>query len=247
MSDKNNICNNCQTAVAGNFCHHCGQRSHIDRVTFKETFGDLADGLFSLQAPIWKTVKHLIIKPGVLLREFLSGKRKHYYKPVSFFIVVSALYLLVRWAIDFDILSDNTINVGGAGDSEILNKARAFMLIHIDKLLFFFVLSMAVLLKLFFYKRHSLAEYFAVAFFMVGFYMILQTINIVFTTYVDATHHWYGLAAMFLYFLIAMVSFFKRPKFWIVVKSVFVYVIGFGMYMSMAFGLSVLIAAFNRS
>lgn len=247
MSEPTNLCKNCNASILGVYCHSCGQRAKVHNVTFKETFGDLADGMFSIQAPVWKTLKDLAIRPGHLLQQFLVGKRKLYYKPVSFFILMSAIYLLVRWIIGFDILSDTTIKVGNAGDSEILNKARAFMLVHIDKFLFLLVLSMSLLLKLLFYRRYSLAEYFAVSFYLVAVYMVVQTINIVYLTYVDSTHQWFGIVIGLIYFCFAIASFLKRPKFWIVLKSIFVYLIAFGLYMSLAFGISVLIAAITRS
>jgi hypothetical protein len=206
----------------------------------------LAAGLFSIEAPIWRTVKHLTVKPHQLLWQYLHGKRKTYYKPVSFFILTSALYLLVRWAINFDILSDSTITVGNVGDGEMLTSARSYMLLHIDKLLIFYVLSMALLLKLFFYKRYLLAEYFAVAFFMVGFYMLLATLNIVFITYSGSTNQSLALVLMGVYFVVAMTMFFKRPKFWIALKAFFVYMIGATIYLLLAFGFSYLMVVINR-
>lgn len=223
------------------YCHKCGQRSIIEKVTFKETFGDLINGLFSLEAPLWRTLKQLILNPGLLFRNFLAGKRKYYYKPVSFFILNSALYLLVRWLIDFDFSLDSTINVGDSGGDGMLSRGRTFMLLHIDKLLFFFVLSMSLLLKLFFYKRHSLAEYFAVSFYVISVYMIVQTFNIVYIQFVNPDHQWFGLVFTSIYFVWAMLSFFKKPKFWIFIKAIMVFYIGLFFYMFFAFGLSTLI------
>ena len=203
--------------------------------------------MFSIEAPIWRTVKHLTVKPHYLLWQYLHGKRKTFYRPVSFFILTSALYLLVRWAINFDILSDTSISVGNVGDGVMLTRARNYMLLHIDKLLIFYVLSMAFLLKLFFYKRYSLAEYFAIAFFMVGFYMLLATLNIVFITYSGSTNQSLALVVMGVYFVVTMMLFFKKPKFWIAIKAFFVYMFGATIYLLLAFGFSYLMVGITRA
>ncbi len=239
-------CSNCGAQIQGNFCSSCGQRSSVSVVTFKETFGDLAAGLLSLEAPIWKTIVHLTIKPGTMLTAYLAGKRKSYYKPVSFFIIMSALYLLVRWAIGFDLASDTTVRVGNIGDGQMLSKARAFFVLNVDKLLFFFVFSMALMLKLFFYKRYSLAEYFAVSFYMVGVYMLLQTLSITVITFIYNIDQWYAFVIMGFYFIVAMILLFKRPKFWVALKAYGVFMFSVSIYMTLSFGLSYLIVAINR-
>ncbi|NNJ88717.1 MAG: hypothetical protein HKP53_04900, partial [Eudoraea sp.] len=68
MSEEvSNTCKNCGNISEGNYCPHCGQRISVHKVTFKETFEDLADALFTLNAPLLNTIKELIITPGVLL------------------------------------------------------------------------------------------------------------------------------------------------------------------------------------
>ena len=88
----NPYCNNCGEGVAGAFCSNCGQRSSVSKVTIRETLDDLADQIFSLSAPLAVTLKMLFVNPGLLFREFLSGKRKKYYKPISFFLLNDAYF-----------------------------------------------------------------------------------------------------------------------------------------------------------
>ncbi len=105
---------------------------------------------------------------------------------------------------------------------------------------------MASLLKLFFYKRYSLAEYFAIAFYMVGVYMLFQTLSIVCITYIYPIDQWYAFIVFGAYFIFTMLAFLKRPKFWILVKAFLVYMFAVSIYMLFAFGLSYLIVAINR-
>ena len=71
----------------------------MHKVTFKETFQDLADQLFSLSSPLPQTLKMLVINPGALLRDYLYGKRRRYYRPISFFLLTTLFYIIIRWMV----------------------------------------------------------------------------------------------------------------------------------------------------
>ena len=147
-----NTCKNCGKTTSFRFCENCGQRSSVYKVTTRETFEDLADNLFSVSAPLVITVKYLFANPGKLLREYLGGKRKKYYKPISFFILTTAVYLFLRWTIGFDIQGEINLDESTMEqvDANLLNQARNFMFQNINTLAFFFVLTMSLVLKAFF-------------------------------------------------------------------------------------------------
>ncbi|MBT8393798.1 MAG: DUF3667 domain-containing protein, partial [Bacteroidia bacterium] len=153
-----NICKNCGSKTLGDYCYNCGQRTSINKVTFQETFQDLVDAIFALNGPLLTTLKMLVVSPGRIFTEYLSGKRKKYYRPVTFFILMTVIYLLIRWLINYDPDSSTLLKVEDPYDSQILTKTRNFMLVNIDKFLFAFAFSLGLIMKLFFYKKHSLAE-----------------------------------------------------------------------------------------
>ncbi|MBT8208971.1 MAG: DUF3667 domain-containing protein, partial [Eudoraea sp.] len=101
----------------------------ISKVTFGETFRDLVDALFSVNAPLLITLKGLLKNPGKLLRSYLAGQRKRYYKPVAFFVLTTILYILIRTLIGFDPFRNEAFQVqDGAGSGTNLEEARNFML-----------------------------------------------------------------------------------------------------------------------
>jgi hypothetical protein len=217
-------------------------------VTFRETFEDLNDALFSVNAPLLITVRDLIVQPGNLLRNYLEGKRKMYYRPVPFFLLTTFLYIVVRSLIGFDPFQDSMIVVEAGHEGVSLGtEARDFMLININNFLFVFVLTLGLLLKLFFYRRYSLAEFIAVSFYLLGIYTLIVTINMFLIQYVDKNLLPLGIAVMWLYFLYAMVSFMKRPVFWVILKSFFAYILAMMIYVSTSLGLSYLIVLYKHS
>ncbi|MGB5666657.1 MAG: DUF3667 domain-containing protein, partial [Maribacter sp.] len=137
-------CKNCGTLVSDKFCQKCGQRTSVHKVTFKDTISDFVESVFTINAPFFVTLKCLITNPGKLFREFLAGKRKRYYKPVAFFVLITVVYLLIRTLIDFDPFQDTSvIAVDGETDKK-LTLARKFMLLNINKFLFIFVFTLSL-------------------------------------------------------------------------------------------------------
>ena len=236
-------CKNCDTPIQGPFCYQCGQRTKVGRVSFKETFQDLIEAVFSVNAPLVLTTKMLFIAPGSMLRAYLGGHRKKYYRPVAFLVLTTVVYLLLRTLINFDPFKDNTITVNGSS-AKTLDEARNFMLENINKLLFIFSLTLGFFLKLFFYKRYHLAEFLAVAFYYIGVYTLLATLNLFFIQFVNQKLQFLALIFMAIYFLYANISFLGKPRFWVGFKSILVFVFAFLFYILIAFGVSYLIVSF---
>jgi hypothetical protein len=244
--DLGNKCRNCGNQVSGNFCPYCGQRTSVYKVTFKETLQDLADTLFSVNAPLITTLKMLIINPGRLFTEYLSGQRKKYYRPVTFFILMTVIYLVVREIIKYDPFGSTVLKVSDPSTSQLLTQGRNFMLLNIDKLLFAFALTLGSLMKLFFFKKNTFAEFLAISFYLLGIYTILTILNMFYVQYIDKTIQALHIFTMLLYFIYAMVSYFKKKRLLVIVKSIFVYSLSFFLYGFLAFGISVLIVWINN-
>jgi len=210
-------------------------------VTFRDSFQDFWDFLFSVNAPFFKTLKVLFVNPGKLLREYLDGKRKSYYKPVAFFLLWTVIYLLIRSLINYDPFGNTTVNVTDETQRQLLTEARNFMLLNIDKLLFVFVFTMGVFLKLFFYRNRSLAEFLAVSFYLTAIYTIFTTLNMFYIRYVDGTFQGLAIFVMLFYFCYASVSFFQKRKLIVLIKSIILFFLSFISYGLLAFAVSFLI------
>lgn len=124
--------------IQGNYCSNCRCRTIFKNVSFKETFQDIANVFFFVDATFYITFKEFFLNLGKLFREFLKGKRKRYYKPVSFFVLTTIIYLLVRSLIDYNPMITEGIKVEG----ELLVEGGKYMVKNINNTMFVFVFSL---------------------------------------------------------------------------------------------------------
>jgi hypothetical protein len=98
MDDKKKkpgICASCGTELVGKFCHACGEKK-VSRKDFEVSgfFKDVLEKVTHLDSKLLRSVKLLVVRPGFLTKEYLSGRRKAYAKPLSLFFIINVLYFL---------------------------------------------------------------------------------------------------------------------------------------------------------
>lgn len=235
------LCKNCNSDLTGFFCQNCGQRTSVGRVTFSETIQDIINNMFSLDAPLWATLKTLIINPGKLFRDFLSGKRKTYYKPVSFFILTTIIFVLVKALLNYDPMQDIAKGENDSVDMNLLNNAGVFMAKNINNIIFSYVFAFALMLKLFFHRRYLLAEYLAISFYIVGFYIIVTILSMFGLQFAHEQYKMLPFIIMFIYVVYALLSFFQNKGVVIISKILLVYFFSIILYMILGYGISFLI------
>lgn len=88
---QENICKNCGHLFEGNYCSNCGQKAKENRINLHYFLFDVPHSLFNIDGLFFKTLWRMFIKPGVLIEEYLEGKRIKYFKPLSYVMVMSAI------------------------------------------------------------------------------------------------------------------------------------------------------------
>lgn len=242
---SNKLCKNCDAELSGAFCNNCGQRESVNRVTFKETFQDFVEMVFSVNAPLMLTLKLLIVNPGKLFREYLKGKRKTYYRPVSFFILTTIVYVLLQSILHFDPIKDLVIEDGIDVQSTILiKKAGHYMLQNFNNVLFIFVFTCALFIKLFFKKQYSLAEYVAISFYLIGFYTLFMSVKMLIYSLLNVVKDQsFSFLMILIYLTFALVSFFKDKKIVTIIKIITALFLAFFLFATVSFSISFLIVS----
>ena len=90
-------CLNCGTALGGQYCGNCGQRSRSRLISIWELLRDSFGDLLELDSRIWRTLIPLITRPGKLTRDYLEGRRARYMPPFRTYLVLSIIFFLVAF------------------------------------------------------------------------------------------------------------------------------------------------------
>lgn len=238
-------CLNCGTRLGeARYCPSCGQAARLRRITLRETVGDFLGSALALEGPYFETLRRVVFHPGELFRDYLAGRRVRYYKPVSFFIVNTAVYLLLSALIGYDPLAGTRIQLTVQNEvaaPELTAQAARFMVAHINHILLFLVLSLGLLARLLFRKRYNLAEYIAVAFFVVGFYIAFGTVLMLLSHNLSPFLRYANFVVLIAYVTAVYPAFLEDRRLRTRAKAFVLAVAGLFVYTLIGFGFSFLV------
>ena len=92
-------CQNCDTVLLGVHCHECGQKKiNPNEFSLKRFLARVVNDFTDLESnKILKTLSAMVTRPGLLITEYLAGRRGSYIGPVKLYLTFSALYFLFAW------------------------------------------------------------------------------------------------------------------------------------------------------
>ncbi len=103
-------CKNCGHSVDGNYCSRCGQKSDVGRINLSYLLSEISGNIFQINHGFLYTLKELLVAPGKSVTEFLNGKRKKYFKPISYLLACSTLYFLITLTTNQNTWMDDLIS-----------------------------------------------------------------------------------------------------------------------------------------
>lgn len=95
MTPTSTACKNCGEPLIGKFCQNCGQQTDIHKITLKHLLHEFFHALTHAEKGFLFLIKELITRPGYVVQEYLDGKRKKYFNPLSFLVLASAIWALI--------------------------------------------------------------------------------------------------------------------------------------------------------
>ena len=110
-------CNNCGNDFVGNFCPYCSQRAGVGRVTWRSVHQGVMDIWGLGTRSLLYTLLQLLLRPGQLIGEYISGKRQISFPPVKMLFIIALIYsAVVYWffpsvlGIDIDIPAEGSLD-----------------------------------------------------------------------------------------------------------------------------------------
>lgn len=99
-------CRNCHETFTGHYCPNCGQQAGTARLTLRPGLRQIFEvwGLGNRNFPL--TLLHLLLRPGYLISDYLTGKRVRYFPPVKLLFLMTTFYLLTyHFLVDLSAIS----------------------------------------------------------------------------------------------------------------------------------------------
>lgn len=89
-------CKNCEETFDASFeyCPYCGQET-ADNLTIGVLFSNTIDNYISIDARFFRSFGTLMVKPGVVARRFVDGKRLKYLHPAQFYLFISVIFFFI--------------------------------------------------------------------------------------------------------------------------------------------------------
>ena len=86
---------NCGATLSGAYCSACGQEARIETPTVGEFVREFVQDQMALEGKLWRTLKLLVIRPGVLTVDYIAGRRQCYIRPLRLYLALSVVFFAV--------------------------------------------------------------------------------------------------------------------------------------------------------
>lgn len=88
-------CKNCETVFEGRFCPQCGQKATVGRLTVGHVLEEGWHSVTHTDKSFLALLGAMIGDPGRVINEYIAGKRKKYFSPYMFYVVITGLLIFV--------------------------------------------------------------------------------------------------------------------------------------------------------
>ena len=92
LTAEADACVSCGTALAGEWCHACGERVRTpEQLSLRHTVREFVDDVFDLDSRVVRSLRLLLFSPGFLTLEHIRGRRRPYLGPLRMYLTVFAV------------------------------------------------------------------------------------------------------------------------------------------------------------
>ncbi len=173
------ICIACENEHQENFCPNCGERAGVPKITFQSMFAEALSTITNMDKGFLLNMKYLTLNPKQLVTNYLQGKRKGIFNPISFLILAVTIYLIVDSFIDIPTGNSNKHAESSDKPSalkEASMEAGRFVHAYLKYFWILTILWLGMATKLIFGK-YNFAEHLTISSFIIGYATLLGLIG----------------------------------------------------------------------
>ncbi|MGY4536389.1 hypothetical protein ACVW0P_000796 [Mucilaginibacter sp. UYNi724] len=242
MVDNAIDCRNCSTLITDKFCPACGQPKTLKRVDAHYVSHEIQH-LLHFEKGILFTIKELMIRPGLRVREYITHDRSRLVKPIVFIIITSLVYSTVN---HFFHIEEGYVNYQGDKNSA-LTQIFTWVENHYGYANIIMGVFIAPWIKIFFRKQqYNFFEILILLCFVMGMGMLIYSVFTIASGLLKVSLMKVAGAVGIIYCSWAIAQFFNAKKVSGYIKSIAAYLLGVLSFTIAAMVLGALIDAFVR-
>lgn len=180
-------CKNCDSELEAQdgYCKICGGKVIRQRLTIKNLFTHLSETFFNYDNKLFRTLKDIFTKPEEVIDGYVTGVRKRYIDPVSFFgfsLTLSGLSIFIMKKFYMDVLDfseafESSLNQNSAS-RQVSNNITDISFEYGSLLLTAAIPFLAVMsIIIFFDKRYNFTEHIIVYLYSMSAISIVSVIS----------------------------------------------------------------------
>ena len=217
------LCRNCNKSFNEEYqhCPHCGQKANLQRLTLHNIFHEFFHAFTHFDKGILLLFRWLTVRPGKIAREYVDGKRKKYFNPFSFLVLMvgMAFFLVLK----FESLAFRHEDLN-RGNIEILHFSFKYFNVFI-----FLMAPVNALLSWVLFRKYKFfyAEYLVLWAYLTGqqmFYYCLFILLVLFPPPLTVTGTIVGIL-MSVWFVFALIQFHRGKSLADVTKAIIVVIV----------------------
>ena len=95
---RGNSCLNCghPLELSHRYCPNCAQLNSIKSLTFRDFIEEFLGSIIDYDSRLFQTVKAMLLRPGQISLDYLSGKRVTYTNPFRFLLSLAIIFFLLQ-------------------------------------------------------------------------------------------------------------------------------------------------------
>lgn len=254
-------CKNCTHPLVAVdlFCAHCGAKVVTEPLQIKSLWLNFSDEVLGWDNRFFRTIKALVLRPQVLITEYLSGTRKKYLSPFLFLSIGLAFSTFL-----FSMFSDQFVELNSGGiykelainDAQIaINQNISKIVLKLFNLIIYLVIPIyALISSIVFRKPHTYAEHLIINCYVQGITFLGSGIIFVVALQTNLWVYYLSNIMVIAYYLYVYSKLYQLKALQIVLKALkffgvaLLFSLGIGVFMAIVgVGVGIIIAMLRSS
>jgi len=233
-------CANCNTELHGKFCSNCGQKKFSTHdLTISKFVLNFFEDFFKFDSNVFRTIKCLLFKPGVLSNEYMQGRIASYVKPLKLFVFTCVVVFFLGQYVSkedytfpvtdfnfFDAKIEKLTVEKNISREAFIEKFNAN---YLSKLPFYFlivvVVSTLVQALIFIRQKKVIAAHLIFSLHFYTAILIFSLMESLFDRLGDFSHYFFFSILPLVYLFFAIKTFYHKNNLTAIIPTVFLYTV----------------------